>query len=63
MHAHTISNFQVRFKRPIIATEICMGQEMFGELAVPVWLSESLLGLAARTFSNTTRVSARTKPR
>jgi hypothetical protein len=36
---------------------------MFSELTVPVWLSETLLTLAAKTFSSTTRVSARSEPR
>jgi hypothetical protein len=54
---------QVRFRRPVVAADLCIGQEMFSELAVPLWLSETLLTLAAKTFSNTTRVSVRTTPR
>jgi len=59
LHAH----LQVHFKQPVLAANICMGQEMFSQVAVPLWLSESLLTLAAKAFSSTTRVSVRSSPR
>ncbi|GBF90633.1 hypothetical protein Rsub_03205 [Raphidocelis subcapitata] len=54
---------QARFKRAVPAADFCIGQELFSQSAVPAWLSEALLSAAARVFSATSHVSARSQPR
>eukprot|EP00879_Flechtneria_rotunda_P032532 GHRR01035751.1.p1 GENE.GHRR01035751.1~~GHRR01035751.1.p1 ORF type:complete len:270 (+),score=84.24 GHRR01035751.1:216-1025(+) len=47
---------QGRFKRPVDADGLCMGQEFVKAGNVPPWVSEMVLTAAAKVFSNSTQV-------
>jgi len=47
---------QGKFKRPVEASALCMGQEFVKAGAVPPWVGEVVLTAAAKAFSNSTQV-------
>jgi hypothetical protein len=47
---------QGRFKRPVDADGLCMGQEFVKAGNVPPWVGEVVLTAAAKVFSNSTQV-------
>lgn len=47
---------QGRFKRPVDADGLCMGQEFVKAGNVPPWVGEMVLTAAAKVFSSSTQV-------
>ena len=54
---------QVRVKRPLAVSSVCIGQELYNDVAIPLWMRQVLLGTAAKAFSSTARVEADGTPR
>jgi hypothetical protein len=48
---------QGRFKRPVPAASLCMGQEFVKPGQGPSWVADMLFNAAAKVFSNSTQVS------
>lgn len=53
---HRVSVTQGRFKRPVDADGLCMGQEFLKAGNVPPWVGEMVLTAAAKVFSSSTQV-------
>lgn len=49
---------QGRFKRPVAAADLMMGQEFVKASQAPPWVAEMVFTAAARTMSNSTQVRA-----
>ncbi len=49
--------FQGRFSQPLKAASTCMGQEfMKPGKEIPAWISEAVMTVVAKSFSNSTQV-------
>jgi hypothetical protein len=47
---------QGRFKRPVPAASLCMGQEFVKPGQAPAWVGDLIFNAAAKVFSNSTQV-------
>jgi hypothetical protein len=47
---------QGRFKRPVPAANLCMGQEFVKPGQAPAWVGDLIFNAAAKVFSNSTQV-------
>lgn len=57
-HPGTLARTQGRFKRPVPASSLCMGQEFVKPGNAPPWVGELVFTAAAKVFSNSTQVDA-----
>lgn len=54
---------QARFKEAFRASSLCIGQELYNDVAAPLWVRQALMHTAAKAFSSTARVQADGAPR
>jgi len=50
------NTLQARLKQPTKASSLCIGQEMYNDVVLPLWIRKLLLSTAAKAFANTARI-------